>query len=112
MPPPSKRPEPPAVREGRPDGSETVTCREVHFSGRVQGVGFRYATLQLAKGFEVTGSVENLADGRVRLVAEGDERETGAFIAAVEHGLERHIRRVERGEVANGPRRHAGFTIR
>src|SRR5215470_10194518 len=40
---------------------------ERFFSGRVQGVGFRYQTLQLAKGFEVSGWVMNLPDGRVQL---------------------------------------------
>ena len=38
-----------------------------HYSGHVQGVGFRYQTLQVAKGFEVSGYVQNLADGRVLL---------------------------------------------
>src|SRR5215813_12067767 len=40
---------------------------ERFFTGRVQGVGFRYQTLQLAKGFEVSGWVMNLPDGRVQL---------------------------------------------
>ena len=41
----------------------------VYFSGRVQGVGFRFTTLQVAKEFEVAGFVSNLPDGRVRLEA-------------------------------------------
>ena len=39
----------------------------VYYSGRVQGVGFRWTTLQIAKEFEVTGTVRNLRDGRVQL---------------------------------------------
>lgn len=39
----------------------------VFFSGRVQGVGFRYSALQVAKEFDVSGFVCNLTDGRVRL---------------------------------------------
>ena len=38
----------------------------IFFSGRVQGVGFRYATAQVARQFEVAGFVANLPDGRVR----------------------------------------------
>ena len=44
-----------------------VHHESVFFSGHVQGVGFRYAVLQVAKEFEVAGYVRNLADGRVQL---------------------------------------------
>ena len=43
----------------------------VHYSGRVHGVGFRATVRHIACGFDVTGSVRNLPDGRVELVAEG-----------------------------------------
>ena len=44
---------------------------EIFYSGRVQGVGFRYTAKTVAAGFEITGTVRNLPDGRVELVAEG-----------------------------------------
>ena len=56
---------------------------QVLYSGRVQGVGFRYQAKQLAAGFEVTGVVRNLADGRVELVAEGASAELKEFQQAV-----------------------------
>ncbi len=56
---------------------------EVYYSGRVQGVGFRYATRQIAHGFEVAGHVKNLEDGRVELVAEGEETELREFLSAI-----------------------------
>ena len=52
----------------------------VLFSGRVQNVGFRQATLEVARGFEVVGIVENLGDGRVRVVAEGTVEVLDAFL--------------------------------
>ena len=55
----------------------------VHFSGQVQGVGFRYTTERVAKGFRVAGFVQNLHDGRVRAVAEGDREELDRFVRAV-----------------------------
>jgi acylphosphatase len=65
----------------------------VVYSGQVQGVGFRYAVRQVAQGFEVTGLVRNLLDGRVELVAEGLRGELEAFRTAVhDSGLEAHIR--------------------
>jgi acylphosphatase len=44
----------------------------VYVSGRVQGVFFRAATQQAAKGFNLTGWVRNVHDGRVEAVFEGD----------------------------------------
>ena len=52
---------------------------QVFYSGRVQGVGFRYQTRQLAAGYEIVGTVRNLPDGRVELVAEGQVDELKAF---------------------------------
>jgi acylphosphatase len=68
----------------------------VHFAGRVQGVGFRYQALQVAREYTVTGYVQNLPDGRVRLEAEGDETEVGDFVAAVEERMTGYIRKTER----------------
>jgi acylphosphatase len=52
---------------------------QIFYSGHVQGVGFRYSTKMLAQGYEVTGTVRNLPDGRVELVAEGPREELDAF---------------------------------
>ncbi len=56
---------------------------QVFYSGHVQGIGFRYTARMLAHGFEVTGVVRNLPDGRVELVAEGEPAELEAFRQAV-----------------------------
>ena len=65
----------------------------VHYSGRVQGVGFRYTAKTVATGFEITGTVRNLPDGRVELVAEGSREELDAFRAALhDAGLAGFIR--------------------
>jgi acylphosphatase len=65
----------------------------IFYSGHVQGVGFRYTVRSVAAGFEVTGTVRNLPDGRVELVAEGPRGELEAFQRAIrEAGLEHFIR--------------------
>lgn len=74
---------------------KTVTRAEVHFSGRVQGVGFRYATLQVAKEFAVTGEVKNLSDGRVFLVAEGEKAEVDAFLGELQERMSPFIRETD-----------------
>jgi acylphosphatase len=48
-----------------------TVCKRVYYSGRVQGVGFRYAAQGLAEDFDVSGYVRNLPGGDVELVAEG-----------------------------------------
>lgn len=62
-----------------------MPAKKILYSGRVQGVGFRYSTKQIASGFEVTGSVKNLPDGRVELLAcAQDAEELEAFLAAID----------------------------
>ncbi len=56
--------------------------KRVHLfiSGRVQGVGFRYNTRKKARNLGVSGWVKNLDDGRVEVVAEGDENKLESLI--------------------------------
>ena len=69
------------------------TRMSVIYSGRVQGVGFRYTTKTVAMGFDVTGTIRNLSDGRVEMLAEGDREELEQFRQAIrDSGLEGFIR--------------------
>ncbi len=54
-----------------------------HYSGRVQGVGFRATVRGIARGYDVTGSICNLPDGRVELVAEAPRAELEAFLKGI-----------------------------
>src|SRR3990172_8859716 len=65
--------------------------RTMYFSGHVQGVGFRYATRDVAAKFRVAGFVRNLPDGRVELVVEGREVELDRFQSTVEAAMLSHI---------------------
>jgi acylphosphatase len=83
----------------------------VFYSGRVQGVGFRYTVQSITPGFEVAGTVRNLDDGRVELIVEGEREELDAFRQAIrESGLGRLIQREDEifGPAAGGFR---GFEI-
>ena len=53
------------------------------YSGRVQGVGFRFNVKMTVRGFDVSGTVRNLSDGRVELIAEGERAELEAFAQAI-----------------------------
>ena len=55
----------------------------VHYECRVQGVGFRYTVKTIAREYDVCGTVANLPDGRVELLASGDEGEVYAFLEGI-----------------------------
>lgn len=83
----------------------------VLYSGRVQGVGFRYTAKQVAAGFEVTGTVRNLPDGRVELVAEGARTELDEFRTAIrEAGLAGFIKD-EKVDWSDAQNEFRGFEI-
>jgi len=65
------------------------------FSGCVQGVGFRFTAERLARRFPVTGFVRNLANGKVELVAEGEEKTLQEFLKAVREAFRDYVRDVE-----------------
>jgi acylphosphatase len=85
----------PAVIVAGKLGAVMERCRlHVLYSGQVQGVGFRYAARSVARGFDVTGTIRNLPDGRVELVAEGARGELEAFCQGIrEAGLGALIRK-------------------
>jgi acylphosphatase len=58
----------------------------VLYTGRVQGVGFRATVRHLSRGYDVTGTVRNLPDGQVELVAEGMKEEVRAFLEGIATG--------------------------
>ncbi len=83
----------------------------IHYQGRVQGVGFRWAVREVAEGFDITGWIRNLSDGRVELVAEGERPELEAFQDAVpKAGLRRFIRTATE-DWSNGTGEFRGFEI-
>ena len=69
----------------------TPKRRTVLFAGHVQGVGFRYTTIMVARSYDVTGSVRNLPDGRVELIAEGVPSELDRFERAVSETMSTKI---------------------
>ncbi len=81
------------------------------YSGKVQGVGFRWTVRNISNNFEIDGYVKNLADGRVEMVAEGDEKQVGAFIEAINERMSGYIRDI-RKEKERPAEEKSGFEIR
>ncbi len=88
-----------------------IERRSAHFSGHVQGVGFRYTARSVARRYAVAGFVQNLPDGRVVLVAEGECFELDRFLNDLGETMQGYIRgrQVESG-LATGE--FNGFEVR
>jgi acylphosphatase len=63
-----------------------ITRARIVVSGRVQGIGFRYAARQWAVELNLTGWVRNLPDGRVEAVVEGDKPALDDLIRRLREG--------------------------
>ncbi len=89
-----------------------MIARQALYSGHVQGVGFRASVKRIATGFDVTGSVKNLADGRVELIVQAhDAEEMEAFLEAIaESDLASLIKEQELHPIAPTPTMQ-GFSI-
>lgn len=66
----------------------------VYYTGRVQGVGFRFTTEEIASDLGILGWVKNLADARVELIAESDEETLKDFLERINHHFSGYIKDV------------------
>ena len=74
--------------------------KHIYFSGCVQGVGFRYSAVYLARPLGLTGWVANLRDGRVEMEVQGTERAIADMLAELR--TDSYIR-IEHTEVSEKP---------
>lgn len=67
-------------------GTVAMARFEAHIHGRVQGVGFRYHTVERAESLGLGGYVRNSAHGSVEVVAEGPSAALQSFVAWLRRG--------------------------
>ncbi|MBI4475701.1 MAG: acylphosphatase [Acidobacteria bacterium] len=63
-----------------------MVARRFRIGGRVQGVGFRFFTLEAAEREGIVGTVRNTSDGCVEISAEGESAAMQRFERAVRQG--------------------------
>lgn len=82
-----------------------MITRQIRVWGRVQGVGFRFFTQQLAIQLDLCGTVQNKMDGSVFVVAQGDQKAVARFIERVKASTSPYGRvdRYEESEVHDAP---------
>lgn len=85
--------------------------KSIIFTGRVQGVGFRYRASYAAKGIGVTGWVKNLRDGSVEMEVQGSGAQINQMLALLNQ--DSYIR-IEKMDMKNIPFEEGerGFHVR
>ncbi len=79
-------------------------AKHIIFTGRVQGVGFRYTTYRIARGYDVAGFVRNLSDGTVEMLAQGPADEVDRCIQEVQDSFAGYIRDARIEQIPCNPR--------
>lgn len=86
--------------------------RQLIVSGRVQGVGFRWSTLQLARDLNLTGWVQNELNGTVKISVQGPKENVQHFINIIRQGPTAYAHvsqvKVSQGKIES----YQNFTIR
>ena len=80
------------------------TAKHIVFTGRVQGVGFRFTALDIANRYNLTGQVRNLRDGTVEMVAQGSSDDISDCIEDIKQAFAGYIGEVEIEQVPVNPR--------
>lgn len=85
--------------------------RFIRFSGRVQGVGFRYVAYQAANAVGASGWVRNEYDGTVTMEIQGTEEQLDMALQALTNGRYLRIDRADSRAIAVVPN-EKGFRVR
>jgi len=80
------------------------TAKHIIFTGRVQGVGFRFTAHRLAAQHQLTGWVRNLPDGAVEMFAQGPEHDIDACIADIQQSFSGYVTQTNIQQTAPNPR--------
>ena len=87
-----------------------MVAKNVIFSGRVQGVGFRFTVHRIAGRFQLRGWVKNLPDGNVEMLAQGPEVDVDGCISDIQESFSGYVRNTKITEVPVDPR-YSDFKI-
>ena len=73
--------------------------KHIIFTGRVQGVGFRYTSYNIARRYQLTGYVKNLPDGTVEMMAQGPVNDLSACMQDIEEYFGNYIKDIKIEEI-------------
>jgi acylphosphatase len=81
-----------------------LTARKITFSGRVQGVGFRFTALNIASRYELKGYVRNLPDDDVEMVAQGSAEMIDECVRDIQDSFAGSISHIDIEEATPNPK--------
>ena len=73
----------------------TQSAKHIIFTGRVQGVGFRFTAYSMAKRYQLNGIVRNLLNGGVEMIAQGDSEDIAGCIRDIQESFAGYINNTE-----------------
>ena len=79
------------------------SAKHIVFTGRVQGVGFRFTAFNIANRYQLSGLVRNIADGAVEMIAQGPANDIDDCIQDIKESLRDYIKETKIEEVAFNP---------
>ena len=79
------------------------TAKRIVFSGRVQGVGFRFTALNVANRYHLTGYVRNLPNGSVEMLAQGTEETITSCIRDIEESFPGYVHQTDIEPIPSNP---------
>ncbi len=80
------------------------TAKHIIFTGRVQGIGFRFTALDIANRYRLTGLVRNLPEGTVEMIAQGPSDDIADCIRDIKEAFEGYIRETKTEEIPQDPK--------
>ena len=78
-------------------------AKHIFFSGRVQGVGFRFTALRIAQRYSLAGYVRNCPDGRVEMLAQGFAGDIEDCLRDISESFAGYLKNSEINEVPANP---------
>lgn len=81
----------------------TREAKCIIFTGRVQGVGFRFTALNYANRYDLTGQVRNVHDGTVEMIAQGPAQDIADCIRDIKSVYEGSLRETKITEIPLNP---------
>ena len=85
-------------------------AKHVIYTGRVQGVGFRFTAQRIAMRYELAGYVKNLGSGQVEMFAQGHPEDVADCLRDISESFAAHIRDTKINETPINPS-YTQFTI-
>ncbi|MBN1975537.1 MAG: acylphosphatase [Sedimentisphaerales bacterium] len=81
-----------------------MIAKHIIFTGRVQGVGFRYSAQRTASSHQLTGWVRNLPDGSVEMLVQGTPEDVDNCINDIQQSFSGFVRETKISELPCNPR--------